>query len=144
MSDGQAEDFAALIEQTLKAAPALAGVPVYRDRHEAFGADEPLAIVVELQDESSETMGHGPMRHTRDELVVLVLHLVRDSSWQTKAAQQRVASNRALMAQPALVQAHLRRGRAQWAAASAEVPVAQLGQEYLLTYISNATTLGPV
>lgn len=143
MSTSQAERYAALIEQTLKAAPALAGVPIYRDRHDAFGADEPRAIVVELQDEGVETLGRGPMAVTRDELVVLVLHLVRDSNWQAAIDVQRVAANTALMSQPDLVQAHLRRGRAQWSAASAEVPVSQVGQEYLLAYPSNAKTLGP-
>jgi hypothetical protein len=140
-----AERFGALIAATLAAsqAPELQGLTVYRDRNDAFGTDEPKAIVVEIQDEDTQTMGSGPGAITQDELSVLVLFVARASDWQAQADAMRVAANVALLMQPELARAHLRRGRAQWAAANAELPVSQLGQLYRLAYPSKALTLGP-
>ena len=136
----KAEQVAAAVVAALEAYPPLAGVPVFRDRDDAIGGDEPSLILVELADEDTETLGHGM---DQDKGQVAVVYVVRGANWQTVADGLRVHGHVALMQSPALrsVVAKLKRVRAEWKSANAEQPFAYLAQVYQATYLTPTQSL---
>lgn len=136
----KAEQVAAAVVAALEAHAPLASVPVFRDRDDAIGGDEPSLILVELADEDTETLGHGM---DQDKGQVAVVYIVRGANWQTVADGLRVEGHKALMQSPALgaLVAKFKRVRAEWKSANAEQPFAYVAQVYQATYLTPTQSL---
>ncbi len=150
MSESLAEQLARLIHADLVNNTS-AGAGVERDREVAIGLSDQDVILIELGDEDTQTMGgsRGPLLgalQERNDLRLIVTVLVRGDNWQTRAdalrneAHQRIVTLHAL--RPLIAQ--IRRERAEWRPANTEQPFGYLSQVYVLTYLTNGLTLGPV
>lgn len=113
-----------------------AGDAVWRDRQDALTHEEPIAILIELAEEETETLGSaGPfgrgMGVERNAVGLLVTVCVRSASWQTVADGVRSASHALIAADPELGGiGPVRRKRCEWRPAGAEIPFGYVSQLY--------------
>lgn len=115
-----------------------AGDALWRDRQEALTHEEPVAILIELAEEETETLGSaGPfgrgMGVERNTVGLLVTVCVRSSSWQTVADGVRVAAHALIASDIELNRiGPVRRKRCEWRPAGAEIPFGYVSQLYLI------------
>ena len=138
----QAETAAARVATVLLAAGTNAGARVYRDREEAFGREESPSILSEILDDDAQSFSGGHHKD-RAELRLAVTTLTRSAAWQSEVDAVRVQVHTALMADATLLglMANLRRTRAEWRAASADLPLGYCAQQYSGQYLSNNHSL---
>lgn len=124
-----------------------AGSTVYRDRADALGREESPAILIELVDEDTTPFGGGggPFGGTvhQDELRLALIVCVRGANWQTMADQVRVQAHAVLAGDAAFLAlvASWRRDRADWKAASADIPFGYCAQTYVCKSLTRAHAL---
>ena len=132
-----AETAAARIAIILTAA-GLAGGRVFRDRTEAFAAEESPSVVVEIVEDNADHFGgvqtSAPPFDSQDmeEVAFSVTYLTRSANWQTNLDALRVQAHALLVADADLNTAlqGFRRTSANWDPASADVPFGTLIQRY--------------
>lgn len=137
----QAEEIAARVQAVLLAAGTDAGDRVDSDREEAFAREEATSIVVELVNDLSQPHGQGM---DSNELTFAVISLTRSANWRTVVNTLRKQAHAALVGDAQLAQLlpGLRRTRAEWRAASADLPFGYCLQQYSGKYLSRTTALG--
>lgn len=117
---------------------ATGALAVYRDRNDALTREETPVLLIEPVDEDSRSLGTGP-DVDEDLLRFQVCVCVRSDNWQTVADAVRVAAHAALVADAtllALLGNGLRRDRAEWRSADADVPFGYCNQIYQCKYLT--------
>ncbi|RZI64464.1 MAG: hypothetical protein EOP80_21170 [Variovorax sp.] len=142
MSDlHQAESVAARLRELLLAANTVAGERVDSDREAAYERDESPALLIELVSDMSTPHGRGS---EVNELTFVVISLTRAEEWRSAVNTLRLQAHAAITRDAALASllANLHRTRAEWRAASADLPFGYCAQQYSGKYLSNTTALG--
>lgn len=137
----QAEAVAARLKELLLAASTNAGSRVDSDREDAFAREESPGLLIELISDNSSPHGRGA---EVNELTFVVISLARASDWRTAVNTLRAQAHQAITTDAALASllANLHRTRAEWRAASADLPLGYCAQQYSGKYLSNTTALG--
>jgi hypothetical protein len=140
-STDQAEDVAARVQQLLLAATTSAGDRVDNDREDAFAREESPSLLIELVSDISAPHGTGM---EVNELTFVVISLARADNWRTVVNTLRKEAHAAITADAQLagLLANFRRTRAEWRAASADLPFGYCAQQYSGKYLSKTTALG--
>ena len=135
-----AETAAARVAVVLGSVTGASGV--FRDRQDAFSREEGSAILIELRADDAEPFAGAPATdQVRWRLAVV--YLTRAVAWQTEVDRMREAGHAALMSDPQLqtLITGLRRGKAEWQSASADLPFGYCAQEYVGRYLSPIAAL---
>lgn len=137
----QAEAVAAHLQQLLLDANTSAGTRVESDREDAFAREESPTLLIELVSDISNPHGRGT---EVNELTFVVIALARDANWRTVVNGLRLQAHQAITRDAILASflANLHRTRAEWRAASADLPFGYCAQQYSGKYLSNSTALG--
>ena len=125
---------------------ALPGVPVFRDREDAFTREASPALLIEALDESSTSHAGGQMMTgalDMDELRVVLTVVVRGHDWQTVGDGVRVTLHAALMADAVLRSfvRFLARDRCEWQSANADLPFGYIAATYKFKYLTSTRAL---
>lgn len=137
----QADAVAERLKAVLLAANTDAGARVDSDREEAFSREESPALLIELVSDVSQP--HGRDREV-NELTFVVIALTRNANWRSVVNKLRAQAHQAITGDSELnlLLANLHRTRAEWRAASADLPLGYVAQQYSGKYLSNTTALG--
>ena len=137
----QAEAAAARVAAVLVSVTGATG-GVFRDRSEAFSREEGACILVELVSDDSTPFSGG--RSTdQAEWRIAIIYLTRAAAWQTVVDDMRVQGHSLVIADATLASliGGLHRTRAEWHAASADLPLGYCAQQYSGKYLSPTSAL---
>jgi hypothetical protein len=142
-----AETIAARIAQVLTDS-GIVGARVFRDRKDAFAADEGDCILVEIEEDGAQHFAGAQQFGTFGsmdvcELSLSIVFLTRSEQWQTALDALRTQAHTAIFADQTLVETlpGLRRTTANWDAASADTPFGTITQRYSGKYQAQTNQL---